>query len=86
MYDDIKFGLAKDQSAAAAQRRAARRAAKSYYVIKTPEEKRVALLEAMESWVKGMAEFLKAKEITPVHPRHRARHLARHLVALVGPV
>ena len=64
--DDIKFGLAKDQSAAAAQRRAARRAAKSYYVIKTPEEKRTALLGAMESWVKGMAEFLKAKEITPV--------------------
>ncbi len=63
--DDIKFGLAKDQSTAAARMRAARRA-KSYYVIKTPEEKRTALLGAMESWVKNMAAFLKEKEITPV--------------------
>lgn len=64
--DDVKFGLAKDQSAAAAQMRAARRAAKSYYVIKTAEEKRAALLVAMESWVKGMADYLKSMEITPV--------------------
>ncbi|MBO6187774.1 MAG: endo-1,4-beta-xylanase [Prevotella sp.] len=64
--DDIKFGLAKDQSAAAARQRAARRAAKSYYVIKTPEEKRAALLGAMESWVKGMAGHLAEKQIVPV--------------------
>ena len=64
--DDIKFGLAKDQSAAAAQRRAARRAAKSYYVLKSADEKREALLGAMESWVKGMAEHLAEKEIVPV--------------------
>ena len=64
--DDIKFGEAKDQSAAAAKRRAIRRAAKSYYIVKSPEEKREALLGAMESWVKGMAEHLKAVDIVPV--------------------
>ena len=55
--DDIKFGVAKDQSAAAA---------KSYYVLKTAEQKREALLGAMESWVKGMAEYLASKSIVPV--------------------
>ena len=64
--DDVKFGLAKDQSAAAARARALKRAAKSYYVIKTAEEKREALLGAMESWIKGMAEHLAEKEIVPV--------------------
>ena len=64
--DDIKFGLAKDQSAAAARQRAARRAAKSYYVLKSADEKREALLGAMESWVKGMAEHLADKGIVPV--------------------
>lgn len=64
--DDVKFGLAKDQSAAAAKKRAARRAAKTYYVIKSDEEKREALLGAMESWVKNMADYLKSKDITPV--------------------
>ena len=64
--DDIKFGLANDQSAAAARARAARRAAKSYYVVKTADEKREALLGAMESWVKGMAEHLAEKGIVPV--------------------
>ena len=64
--DDIKFGLAKDQSAAAARQRAARRAAKSYYVLKSADEKREALLGAMEQWVKGMAEHLAEKGIVPV--------------------
>ncbi len=64
--DDIKFGLAKDQSAQAAQRRAARRASKTYYVIKSDKEKREALLAAMESWVKGMAEHLDERGIVPV--------------------
>ncbi len=58
--DDIKFGPAKNQGAAAP-----RRAAKSYYVLKTAEEKRTALLGAMESWVKGMAEHLADKGIVP---------------------
>ena len=63
--DDIKFGLAKDQSAAAARVRAVKRAAKSYYVIKSAEEKSEALTGAMESWVKGMAEHLAEKGVTP---------------------
>ena len=63
--DDIKFGEAKDQSTAAAKRRALRRKAKSYYVIKSADEKREALLEAMENWVKGMAEHLNEKGIVP---------------------
>ena len=63
--DDINFGEAKDQSTAAAKRRALRRKAKSYYVIKSADEKREALLEAMENWVKGMAEHLNEKGIVP---------------------
>ncbi len=64
--DDIKFGLAKDQSAQGAQRRAARRASKTYYIIKSPEEKREALLGAMENWVAGMAAHLSERGIVPV--------------------
>ena len=64
--DDIKFGLAKDQSAAAARARAKTRAAKSYYVLLSDEEKAAALTDAMEAWVKGMGDYLKSKEITPV--------------------
>ena len=65
--DDIKFGLAKDQ--ASAPRRVAprpNRAAKSYYVVKSAEEKSQILTDAMEAWVKGMAEHLAAKDIVPV--------------------
>ena len=57
--DDIKFGAAKDQGAAS-------RRAKSYYVLKTAEEKNAALTDAMEAWVKGMAEHLAEKGIVPV--------------------
>ena len=53
--DNIKFGLAKDQGDAAARQRALHRAAKSYYVLKTAEEKREALLGAMKEWIEGMA-------------------------------
>ena len=63
--DDIKFGLAKDQSAAGARQRAAKRAAKSYYVLKTDQEKYDALVGAMESWVSGVAAHLKEKDIVP---------------------
>lgn len=59
--DDIKFGPAKDQGAASS-----RRAAKSYYVLKTAEEKAEILTDAMEAWVKGMAEHLAEKGIVPV--------------------
>lgn len=61
--DNIKFGIAKDQGEPAGvkiRRIVPRRAAaKSYYVLKTPEEKREALLGAMDMWIKGMADHLK---------------------------
>ncbi len=59
--DDIKFGPAKNQGEAAP-----RRAARSYYVLKSAEEKQQILTEAMETWVKGMAEHLAEKQIVPV--------------------
>lgn len=61
--DDIKFGAAKNQGEASSR---APRRAKSYYVIKTPEEKKQALTNAMEAWIKGMAEHLDEKGIVPV--------------------
>lgn len=66
--DNIKFGIAKDQGAPAGVRirkAGSKAAAKSYYVIKTPEEKREALLGAMDTWIKGMADHLKEKNIAP---------------------
>ncbi len=42
-----------------ASAKAKTRASKMYYVLKTPEEKREALLGAMDSWIKGMADHLK---------------------------
>ena len=66
--DNVKFGIAKDQGAPAGvriRRAGSKAAAKSYYVIKTPEEKREALLGAMDTWIKGMADHLKEKNIVP---------------------
>ena len=73
--DNIKFGLAKDQNAAArgiqyiqASNRKARkvtRASRKYYVLKSAAEKQAALEGAMDAWVKGMAEHLKEKNVTP---------------------
>lgn len=66
--DNIKFGIAKDQGAPAGikiRRAGSKAAAKSYYVIKPPEEKREALLGAMDTWIKGMADHLKEKNIVP---------------------
>ena len=71
--DNIKFGLAKDQGSEAGAkktifrtRRAHTKAAsKMYYVLKTAEEKQAALEGAMEAWVKGVANHLKEKNITP---------------------
>ena len=72
--DNIKFGPAKDQSSSAkpafqmVRRSAAskaRRAARTYYVSKTAEEKREAMLGAMEAWISGMANHLKEKGVTP---------------------
>ncbi len=45
---------------------AARRATKMIYTFKTAEEKNEALTNAMEAWVKGMAEHLAEKGIVPV--------------------
>ena len=66
--DNVKFGIAKDQGAPAGvriRRAGSKAAAKSYYVIKTPEEKREALLGAMDTWIKGMADHLKEKNMVP---------------------
>ncbi len=74
--DNIKFGLAKDQGDAEGAKAKMvrikgkngkrRAAAKSYYVMKTPEEKREILLTHMEAWIKGMAEHLAEKGVTPL--------------------
>ena len=69
--DNIKFGLAKNQSSEAKTKKTLFRSnkrkvsSKMYYVLKTPEEKRTALLTAMESWVKGVADHLKVKNVVP---------------------
>lgn len=64
--DNIKFGLAKDQGSSESKRYAPRKAAKSYYVDKTAEEKAAALDGALENFIKGVAEHLAEKGITPV--------------------
>lgn len=73
--DNIKFGLAKDQNAAArgiqyiqasnGKARKVTRASRKYYVLKSAAEKQAALEGAMDTWVKGMAEHLKEKNVTP---------------------
>ena len=50
--DNVKFGPKKATSAAKAN--GMRKATKITYTFKTPEEKKTALLGAMESWIKGM--------------------------------
>ena len=74
--DNIKFGLAKDQSTATRgiqyvlarngkARKATRAGSKMYYVLKTPAEKQAALEGAMDAWVKGVAEHLAEKNVVP---------------------
>ena len=74
--DNIKFGLAKDQSTATRgiqyvlarngkTRKATRAGSKMYYVLKTPAEKQAALEGAMEAWVSGVANHLKEKNVVP---------------------
>lgn len=72
--DDVKFGIAKDQTldASAKQFRFVkryagrpRRATTITYVVKSPEEKRTVLLGAMDSWIKGCADHLKEKNVVP---------------------
>lgn len=65
--DDFKFGPKKDQSASAKSLKAPkRRAGGITYVFKTPEEKAAALDGALENFIKGVAEHLAEKGITPV--------------------
>ena len=74
--DNIKFGLAKDQTSATRgiqyvlvrngkARKATRAGSKMYYILKTPAEKQAALEGAMDAWVKGVAEHLKEKNVVP---------------------
>ena len=71
--DNIKFGVAKNQGESAAKqfilvRRAGRRTRGGTtitYTIKSPEEKRTALLGAMEGWIKGVADHLAEKNVVP---------------------
>ena len=74
--DNIKFGLAKDQTTATRSiqyvlarngkaRKATRAGSKMYYVLKTPAEKQAALEGAMEAWVSGVANHLKEKNVVP---------------------
>lgn len=75
--DNIKFGLAKDQSTTTSAKKwifaktrghgakARRAASTSYYEIKTAAQKQEALQGAMEAWIKGMAEHLAAKGVVP---------------------
>ena len=74
--DNIKFGLAKDQTSATRgiqyvlarngkARKATRAGSKMYYVLKTPAEKQTALEGAMDAWVSGVANHLKEKNVVP---------------------
>lgn len=69
--DNVKFGVAKEQStesstSTSTRAKAQTRASSSYYVLKSDEEKREALLGAMESWIKGVAEHLAEQNVVPV--------------------
>ena len=74
--DNIKFGLAKDQTSATRgiqyvlarngkARKATRAGSKMYYILKTPAEKQAVLEGAMEAWVSGVANHLKEKNVVP---------------------
>ena len=74
--DNIKFGLAKDQTSATRgiqyvlarngkARKATRAGSKMYYILKTPAEKQAALESAMDAWVSGVANHLKEKNVVP---------------------
>lgn len=56
--DNIEFGTRIEEGASAQTNRATR-ATTITYVLKTPEEKRQALLGAMESWIGGMLDHVK---------------------------
>lgn len=62
--DNVKFGPKKETTRAAA-RKAMTRASTITYKLKSAEEKREALLTALDSWIKGMADHLQEKGVTP---------------------
>ena len=59
--DGMETDMAKGMSLAPARRKATT----ITYTLKTADEKRQALLTAMEAWIKGMAEHLQEKNVTP---------------------
>ena len=73
--DNIKFGLAIDQDSEAKATQIkfnskksdtrSTRASTSYYVLKSADEKREALLTAMDAWIGGMADHLAEIGVTP---------------------
>lgn len=56
--DNVEFGTRIEQGAGTRANRATR-ATTITYILKTPKEKRQALLEAMESWIGGMLDHVK---------------------------
>lgn len=56
--DNVEFGTRIEQGAGTRANRATR-ATTITYILKTPEEKRQALLGAMESWIGGMLDHVK---------------------------
>lgn len=59
-FDDFKFGL-KNEEAAQMSARTMTRATGVTYIFKTAEEKRELLLNAMENWIKGIAEHTNSR-------------------------
>ena len=63
--DDFKFGKKKDQTASTRSIGTRAGSTTITYEIKTPAEKQALLEGVMETWVKGVADHLKEKGITP---------------------
>ena len=61
--DNVEFGIKKEGPNNYYNKSAG--GTKMYYVLKTPAEKQAALEGVMDAWVKGVAEHLKDKEVTP---------------------
>ena len=62
--DDVKFGVKNAEAKAMSPH--IKTGTKIYYVLKSAEEKKAAMEGAMEMWIKGMAEHLADKGVTPV--------------------
>ena len=64
--DDVKFGVKTSSAKVDALRHGKKNGTKIYYVLKSAAEKKAAMEGAMENWIKGMAEHLAEKSVTPV--------------------